>query len=106
MKSKYRRNKRYKRFQQKQRKKCRPKNYVICLGKCRKDECPNDYNDYYSLKHEMESDIEIWPKETLQSEVIVFLLNHYLHKKKIEPKKIQQCPTGYMWNLSRGKTKI
>ena len=35
-----------------------------------------------------------------------FLLNHYLHKKKIEPKKIQQYPTGYMWNLSRGKTKI
>ena len=54
----------------------------------------------------MESGIEIWPKETLQSEVIVFLLNHYLHKKKIEPKKIQQYPTGYMWNLSRGKTKI
>ena len=44
----------------------------------------------------MKWDIEIWPKETLQSEVIVFLLNHYLHKKKIEPKKIQQYPTGYM----------
>ena len=27
---------------------------------------------------------------------LFFFLNHYLHKKKIEPKNIQQYPTGYI----------
>ena len=45
--------------------------------------------------------IEIWEnilEKSCEASKIFFsiFLNHYLHKKKIEPKSMQRYPTGYI----------